>query len=156
MENIRNVSMKLMDSIIKFNRIHFGGHGHAGLKQSEIYTLFVLRHMLKHRNLKGVKVTELSQALRVSPPTVSQTIRTLGREGYIHRERGRSDRRSVLLSVSQEGLDLCDRLHNRLFERCTQLTEHLGQKDGEKLAELLLKSYEFLSGKHENKENCSP
>jgi DNA-binding MarR family transcriptional regulator len=161
----QDISMKLMDSIIKFNRIHLGAGGHYGhrphgphgrrfrINQSEIYTLFALRSIQLRQNGDGVKVTDLSSALRVSPPTVSQIIRKLSREGYIERQHSEQDRRSVLLSVTEEGDSLCDRLHGRLFERISKLTEHLGEEDSLKMAELLMKTYNFVTALHGHKEN---
>ena len=146
-----------MDSLFKFNRIHFknkpDAHKHGKLKGSEIYTLVTILQLIKRRGQDGIKVTDISTELEVAPPTASQTIHALEKKGFVKREHSSIDRRTVLVSATKKGMDLAINMRNEIQKKIADLTDHLGIEDTLKLSELLLKAYEYLGQSPEYKKN---
>ena len=69
---------------------------------------------------KPVRVGDLARALGMSLASASALSERLGRLGYVARERGVEDQRTVLLVLSSKGTRLLDRLER-------QSTAHLSQ-----------------------------
>lgn len=136
----------LMNSLFKFNRLHFQNrpHRHGHCKGSEIYTLVTIMRLLKRTGQEGIKVTDISSELEVAPPTASQTIKALEKMGYVKREHSKQDRRTVLVSPTKKGIDLALGMKNDIQKKIADLADYLGVDDTLKLAELLLKAYEYL------------
>ena len=83
----------------------------------------VAPHGLNHidfallRLFLGVKewtATQLSQALPVTPSGISRTVTKLVDRSLIQRRRLRSDRRVVILTLTEEGMALTQDLHGRV------------------------------------------
>ncbi len=147
----RQASAALMNSLFKFNRLHFRNkpHRHGHCKGSEIYTLVTIMRLLKKTGLEGIKVTDISSELEVAPPTASQTINALEKMGYVKREHSKIDRRTVLVSPTKKGIDIALGMKNEIQKKCVDLTDYLGIEDTVKLSELLLKAYEYLGHSRE-------
>lgn len=80
---------------------------------------------------------ELGERLGVSKEAVSVSVRRLEKKGYIQRESDPSDKRRVLLSLTQEGLNLLDEVlihQNAAYE---QLLEPLDENQRQQLQGLL-------------------
>ncbi len=64
---------------------------------------------------------------------VSYNLKKLVDMGYIHHQRSRTDRRSVRVSLTDEGKSVA-RIVNELYERHTESLESIGQIDSEAFA----------------------
>lgn len=88
--------------------------GGIDLTFTQMRALFVLA------SREPVRVGELARALGMSLASASALSERLGRLGYVARERGVEDQRTVLLVLSSKGMRLLDRLER-------QSTAHLSQ-----------------------------
>lgn len=62
-------------------------------------------------------ISALARAVHLSQPTVSGIVSRLERRGLVARERSEGDRRSVVIQVTNEGLELLDEAPSLLQER---------------------------------------
>ena len=62
-------------------------------------------------------ISALARAVHLSQPTVSGIVSRLERRGLIARRRSEGDRRSVVIEVTKEGLDVLDAAPSLLQER---------------------------------------
>lgn len=86
------------------------------LSHSEFVMLFRIHESIKHINaarvkkgelpLPGMQVSQLSKKMNCTASSVSQTISKLEKYGWVRREPGQNDRRSVYVSLTEEGLRL--------------------------------------------------
>lgn len=53
--------------------------------------------------LKGITVTQISQELDITPPSVTAMIKRLEKKGYVTKQRGASDGRQVHIRVTDAG-----------------------------------------------------
>ena len=88
--------------------------GGIDLTFTQMRALFVLA------SREPVRVGDLARALGMSLASASALSERLGRLGYVARERGVEDQRTVLLVLSSKGTRLLDRLER-------QSTAHLSQ-----------------------------
>ena len=71
------------------------------------YTQYVV--MMYYWEMGSSTAKELSEALLLDPSTLTPILRKLEKKGYLKRSRNPEDERSILLSLTSEGLALQDR-----------------------------------------------
>ncbi|OAB34345.1 transcriptional regulator [Paenibacillus macquariensis subsp. defensor] len=114
------------------------------LRQSESNLLVYLTYLCPP-GTNGIKVSELSKQLKITSSAVTHVIQSLEQTGYITRTMDPSDRRSILVSATDNGHHFVEEREKELFARFQQLREHLGTDDAEQLIRILNKSINFLS-----------
>lgn len=152
MEESTNIGQLLMDTLMQFNKLNMRNKPRFDLRPSELHTFFIIK-FLSDKIEKGIKVTDVSKHLGITPPSASQQIKSLEDKGYIIRKHSEEDRRTVLVSLSKEGEKLFTKLKNDMLSRCRDLSEILGEKDSFKLIELLTKTYTFFKNLKEKEES---
>lgn len=145
------LAQELLQTLAKFKRI--GGHPHFsgyGIKPSE----FVLLHLLlqhSDKDSKGLKVSEISELLHITPSAVTHTINSLEKIGYIERQSDPTDRRIVLVRATT----LCEEIMKKLYSERLQFTEELvtflGEKDSTDFIRLLSKALDYFRDKKSTK-----
>lgn len=135
----------LMNSLVQFKKLHMKNKPQHGLHPSEIHMLFIIKQLNNNSN-EGIKVTEISNTLNVSPPTVTQKITSLEKKGFINRIHSKKDRRTVLISITDEAKELIETMQYDFLQQCIGLAEYLGINESKKLNRLLNKTYIFFNG----------
>lgn len=90
-------------------------------------------------------MSELSNALDVTSPTVTQLINSLEASGLVERRMDSSDRRAVRVTLTEQGSELTEMAMQSFFGRFMEMYEYLGEEQSEQLSELLEKVTGFLS-----------
>lgn len=88
---------------------------------------------------RSLSPAEMATALNVTRATVSGLLDGLSKDGLVLRKQGEKDRRMVLVSLTQRGLDLMDQLLPVHFARIQDLMQCLSQEEKVQLRELLSK-----------------
>jgi DNA-binding MarR family transcriptional regulator len=135
----------LMDAFSKIKRIHRGHYFVPELKPSEVFVLYKLG--AHGGDNGGIKVTDISAKLDVTPPFVTQLITGLETAGYVCRNRDENDRRIVLVSLTDKGKKVLQDNHDSFVSVMEGLIEFLGEEDSRLLASLLLKAGEYFNEK---------
>lgn len=143
---------QLMKSLVQFRKLHLKNKPQHGLHPSEKHMLFIIKQLTEN-NPEGVKVTEISNTLHVSPPTVTQKITSLEKKGFIKRIHSKKDRRKVLISISDEAKELIESMQYEFLQQCIGLADYLGIDQSEKLNLLLNKAYYFFNNYNNEKDN---
>lgn len=134
---------KVMDAFFQLYRLHrHQKRSVQGIKHSEMMVLFRIK---KHSGEHGVKVSEISHHLKVTPPTVSQLINTLEENGLIKRSIDSIDRRSIRVKLTEKGEAIVKRAFDALYAKYNGLVETLGKEKSITLVNLLTDSIKFLS-----------
>ncbi|AHV99447.1 MarR family winged helix-turn-helix transcriptional regulator [Paenibacillus sabinae] len=92
---------------------------------------------------QGLKVSEISRLLGLTPPTVTQLINSLEAKGMVVRQADANDRRAVRVSLTEQGGKAAERAKEHRTATLNKLVDFLGEEDSNKLAELLLKVQAF-------------
>jgi MarR family transcriptional regulator, 2-MHQ and catechol-resistance regulon repressor len=87
----------------------------------------------------GLPVMEIGRRMIEKSPDVSRIIDRLIDLGYVKRRRQRSDRRVVMVTISQKGLDLLEQMDVPVMKDVRGMLAKLEQKDIQKLTTLLEK-----------------
>ncbi|NWK98265.1 hypothetical protein DM806_21880 [Sphingobium lactosutens] len=87
---------------------------------------------------------ELARRLEIGKATVGQTLTRLERAGVIERRRIQSDRRVVMVHLTEKGRHLREPLRSATVEQADALEEALGKKRMEELTETLTRVNQLL------------
>ena len=96
-------------------------HGLPALPEAQVAVLHALR---AH---PSVTPAELAQRLDLARPTVSNLLRDLEAAGLVAKERSASDRRSVLLTITERARQVQDAFHRGRAEVLTSVWAELDQ-----------------------------
>lgn len=93
---------------------------------------------------EGIKVSELSRFLGLTPPTVTQLINSLEAKGMVERQADPTDRRVVRIKLTEQGIIITRKAKNHMDATLGRLVEYLGEEESNQLADLLLKVHAFV------------
>lgn len=130
----------------EMKKLNMYGKFEGSLKPSESHLLFNLELIY---GTSAVKVTELSDALNLSPSTISSLLNILEAKGYIKREINKNNRREIFVEVTNEGRKYNEKMRDKIFKNVLGIKEYLGEKDALLLLELMEKIIKYLREKKE-------
>ncbi|MEZ0536665.1 MarR family winged helix-turn-helix transcriptional regulator [Caldicellulosiruptoraceae bacterium PP1] len=145
-ENIEYIAQELMNSFIKLNNSRRKKRSDRfGIKRSEFFLLNLLYHNVDKE--QGMKVSDISSALEITPAAVTHMINSLEDLGYVKRINHPTDRRVVLISLTQKGFELTEKMHQEFYEDSKDLVNYLGTDKSFELIKLLKLSIKFYQEK---------
>ena len=125
------------------------------LKRPSKGELFILGYLL-NKNAPAPP-SELSEALKSSNARISNALSTLEKKGQIHREIDTSNRRFILVSLTEVGRERIETMLHQMRAHMLEVLTEMGKDDAEEFVRLLKKFFEIMKrnmpGKSENK-NC--
>ncbi|MDO7906403.1 MarR family transcriptional regulator [Paenibacillus sp. JX-17] len=147
-------AQRLLYAFMQFKRVPLRGWQAEGRTPSEVMVLMsVKKHM--ESGGPGLKVSEISQRMRVKSPTITPVIRGLENDGLVERRHDAEDRRVVRITLTPEGEQLLKRIHERIHSTFDGLVQRLGEEDTLQLIELLGKSFQYLKEMKDNQEHST-
>lgn len=147
---------KLSRAFLQFRYLyHYGRHVHCAqqreecsLRPGDVMMLFSIRGEQKRHG--GVTATMLSRDIGIKTPSVNTVLSTLEEKGLICRKTDPSDRRFVLINLSEEGEKQVNKFDEAFKTRINGLVEYLGAEKSDQLTELMNEVYEYLRQKSDS------
>lgn len=114
----------------------------GSLSQGEYLVLRNIRHANSSLASDGIlngniKAATLSDILALSRPSITRILNGLEKRGLITRSINKKDRRSVAISITEEGITALDEANKALLKITNRLVTSLGEADMAKLIELV-------------------
>jgi len=133
----RALSYELIRAFRQLRNVHWRGREPIdGSTKSETIMLFVLYRAMKNGST-GLKVSELSGALRIAMPSATQTVNVLEARGLLERCSDPTDRRVVRIRLTDAGRAATEAAESAMIDGMSELIEHLGKDRTGQLIELL-------------------
>lgn len=114
-----------------------------GIKPSEFMLLHTLIHALPP-DAKGMKVSDLSAHLQITPAGVTHTLNSLEEGGHIERLADPLDRRIVLVRPTAKSREMVESMHAQHVAFLQELIGFLGEKDSRELIRLLSLTLDYF------------
>jgi len=137
-------AQKLLKAFSQFRKIHWKPPHVKELKPSE----FMVVHTVKNAFMdgtEGLMVSEISDRLNIARPTVTQLVNSLQKKGILDKHNDEKDKRAVRISLSDEGKSLAKQGAEAFYHRFEGLSNYLGEKKSDELAELLQEVFDYFS-----------
>lgn len=94
----------------------------------------------------GISQRVLAQALHITPPTATNTLKRMERDGWVKRRRDESDQRIVRVYLTEQSKRLRREARASFRELDREMTSMLTEQECEALREALLKVHRYLAG----------
>ncbi|MCL6570853.1 MAG: MarR family transcriptional regulator [Bacillus sp. (in: Bacteria)] len=134
---------KLQKSFMQFKKTGWHEKKINRFNPSDYKVLATIQQGANEKNTE-MKISEISQVLQVTPPTVTQIINNLERDGLVERTVDQEDRRAVKIKLTLAGLEATMQARQKFTETFTGLIDFLGEKESEQLADLLTKVHQYF------------
>jgi DNA-binding MarR family transcriptional regulator len=148
----KDLAQELVQTLAQFKRIGSQHHSSKnGIKPSE----FIVLHLLlqpSNEDSKGLKVSEISEMLHITPSAVTHTINSLEKGGYIERHSDPSDRRIVLVRATTQSKEVMEQLRTEHIQFIEGLVAFMGEKDSKDFIRLLSTALEYFRKRKSNEK----
>ena len=143
-KNSQALAQDLLQIFSQFKRSK-GQHPFSklGIKPSEFILLNLLLKDCAHASA-GMRVTEISGMLDITPGGVTHTINSLEKGGFIERSADPSDRRIVLVRATEKSQAIFKQLYAEQIQFIEGLVNFLGEQDSQEFIRLFAKALDYF------------
>ncbi len=135
-------AQKLLQTFMQFQKTDWHDKKIAGYNPSEFKVLATIEKECNEKN-RNMMVSEISRKLHVTPPTVTQIINILEKDGLVERSIDQEDRRAVRINLTAKGGKVTKQAKIEFTKNFLGLIDYLGEEESEQLAELLSKVIDY-------------
>ncbi len=118
--------------------------GEQKVRRSEFRALITLAQS----GADGMKMSELSSQMQITPAAATHMINALEDVGYIERLADPADRRVVLVKLTDDGQQTIDALKAQFLRTLSGLATFLGEQDTRELVRLLSATLTYFRDTH--------
>lgn len=140
---VKNSADKLLATFTQFQKTDWDQKIIPGYKTSELKVLLCIKNKTSEKSV-GVMVSEISNTLRVTSPTVTQLVNGLERGGLVGRYIDPLDRRVVRIQLTKKGLVIAKQAEAKFSASFQGLVHHLGEEQSDVLADLLTQVFSYF------------
>jgi DNA-binding MarR family transcriptional regulator len=140
------LAQELARTVTQFSRLGPPKGELNGIKRSEFFLLVTLINSTQPES-NGLKASELSNQLQVTPAAVTHLLNNLEKRGYVERIADSADRRIVLIKPTAAGQQIMTLATARFLEELTGLVEFLGEGDSREFIRLLSLAMTYFTSK---------
>ena len=137
---------KLLEAIHSLKKTQAWFSALGGVSRGEYFTLHMIHHLTESadESESGTKITDLSRAVQMSRPAVSQMLNSLEKKGLVERVMAKSDRRVVYVKLTKTGEEQLEKTHHQFHSWFDQIIEELGAEDTAELVRLINKLHAIM------------
>ena len=143
-ETNQALTHELFQLMKRFPRPNLALGARNDMTRSE-YELLGMLVMRLEGNQKALSIGEISNFLQITPAGVTHLINPLEEKGLIERLKDPSDRRVVLIGITEKGIGIAEDLMAEVQEKLVGLINFLGEDDSRKLIVLMNKVIDYVS-----------
>ena len=130
------IAEELARTIMRFKKLDGPHISFKGVKRSEFFLLATLAYH-SPPDSQGIKISDLSAKMDITPPAVTHMINSLEEMGLVMRLADSGDRRVVLVSLTTKGEEVVKKIQEEFLDKLIGLVEFLGEKDSKEFIRLL-------------------
>ncbi len=139
----KELAIAFLECMRRVRRNHMGDV-YQTLTSVEFSTLFSILKLQRQNNDANPRVSDLVEDLNASPQFISKTLRTLETKGYCQRVTDPANRRSTLVLLTEEGMNLLQSAQTRIFRFAEIVAERMGKEDMEEFIRLNHKCFDIV------------
>ncbi|MDD2717085.1 MAG: MarR family transcriptional regulator [Candidatus Wallbacteria bacterium] len=145
-----DLAQELAQIILQIKRAMWQPVTGEGLRYREFMLLTTIMDAIDPK-IRGIKLSELSARLKVTPAAITQMVNTLAEGGYLERLSDSDDRRVVLVAPTELGRKFVRMKEQKFLENFRELVEYMGEHDSRELLRLMTRQLSFFQ-KNRNRE----
>ena len=135
------LAKELADAFTQFKKLQWHNSAFKQIKKSEFMLLRTMMDSMGPED-KGVKPSELSSKLEITPAAVTHMINALEKKQYVERLSDPKDRRVVFVRPTEKSIEIINSMREDFLSNFKDLAISLGEKDSRELIRLLTLTYQ--------------
>lgn len=135
------LARELADAFTQFKKLQWHNNAFKQIKKSEFMLLKTMMDSMGPEG-RGVKPSELSSKLEVTPAAVTHMINALEKKQYVERLSDPKDRRVVFVRPTEKSIGIINGMREDFLNNFKDLAISLGEKDSRELIRLLTLTYQ--------------
>lgn len=151
MEEKTLLAQEFIRTLAQLKKLGFPKIEGIPLRQSEHMLLFTLSNCMEPE-AGGMKVSDLSDRLNITPAAVTHMINSLESDGILERVNDKRDRRIVLIRPTDKGNEIMRQMNTLFFERMKELIGVIGENDTREFIRILNRIFGFMKDKRNIKD----
>ena len=153
MHTEKSQARQLFEAMTKIKRIRSRASQDLKMPRGEHLMLNVIWEFMSKKRVQnngiepippGMKVSELSEHLKISLPSVSQMVNGLEEKGYVERVTTKNDRRVVYICLTEQGKLILEEVTKECMAFTDEIVDRLGSEDTDQLVHLLNRLYTII------------
>jgi DNA-binding MarR family transcriptional regulator len=138
------IANELANQIYIFNKMSSFISTTGDLKRHQLHFLATLARLIKPGE-KGIRASDMSRELQITRGGITHILNELEESGLIERITDPSDRRGVLVRLTEKGQKSMEDSYKSAISRLEGLSIFLGESDSQELIRILSRSITYLS-----------
>jgi DNA-binding MarR family transcriptional regulator len=134
---------EMMETFHRFRQVMRKPAHMDGMKSGEMAVMAAVAFHQKETG-EGIRVSEIGKMMKIAPPTVTQFISGLEKRGWLIRRMDAQDRRSVQVTLTEEGSRQHDCFVAGMMKMFQALSAHLGSEDTASLNRIMNKALSYV------------
>lgn len=114
----------------------------SGISHSEFCLIKIIK---SHEESGGVIVSDIVSELRVTPPAVSRSLKSLERRGYLKRETNALNHRNTTVRLTEKGTEAFNSACGIFNDIMGMICEKIGKEKAELFCEIMKEVTEIMS-----------
>lgn len=143
MEQNNVTARRLFESFMQFRKVHWQQSPIASLKPSELVVMGCIEHFPDPES-DGVKMSEISNTLKLAMPTITELVSGLVQNGFAERNQDPQDRRAVRVRLTESGALAIQQAQEVFLQSFGGLIDSLGQEKSAQLIDLLSQVFTYF------------
>jgi len=140
--DLESLPFQLLGAFFKFTHTPWHMVPAPGLSRAETGVLLSIERAT--RTGERIRVSDLSNRMRVSSPTITRQLDSLEAQGFVTRTQSKNDKRAVDLALTEKGSEALRRHREMMESNMRELAELLGNDNSELLVKLLNTTSDFF------------
>jgi len=137
------LAQEMASTLVQLNRLAWQHESFKDLKRSEFLLMCALA-IIETSPGDGIKASDLSRYLQVTRAAVTHLLNKLELSGYVERTSDPTDRRIVLVRLTDNGQKIMEKANTVMLETLNGLIAYLGESDTRQLIRLLVLTMGFF------------
>jgi DNA-binding MarR family transcriptional regulator len=149
-DDAAQLAQELLHVAIQLRSLSFQAQAYQHIRPSEFRLLFTLLRA----DAKGMKVSEVSAQMQITPAAVTHIVNALEEAGHLERLAEPTDRRVVLVRLTEFGRQAVAEQKAHVLQTLSGLLDFLGEQDARELVRLFTVSLTYFRERsnYRNKE----
>lgn len=103
-------------------------------------------HKLQRYN-KNVKISDISDMLKLPRPGVTRTVKEMEKKGYLCKYSSEEDGRITYIDITKKGEELSDKYDKNYYSRLSKYLENISEEDADCMIQTIEKFYKVMNEK---------
>lgn len=114
-----------------------------GVKPAYIQYMDIIHQHQKYK--KDVKVSDISDTLKVPRPGVTRTVKEMEEKGYLKKYSSEEDGRITYIAITQEGEELSEKYDKNYYGRLSPYFDDITEEEADCMIRTIEKFYKIMS-----------